>query len=129
MELGFLLTLKRVLTLDHYILIKKLEHYGVRGVTKELFFSYLENRKQFVSTDGFVSNTKHIYNGVQQGSVLGLLLFLIYVSGIHFCEKYSNTYHFADDTNTLYSDKSLEVLVNNINHDLESLYGWLKASK
>ena len=94
-----------------------------------MVFSYLKNRKQFVSTDGFFSNTKHIYNGVLQGSVLGLLLFLIYVNGIHFCVNYSNTYHFADDTNILYSDKSLEVLVRNINHDLESLYGWLKASK
>ena len=126
MELGFLFTLKRVLTLDHYILINKLEHYGVRGVTKECFFSYLKNRKQFVSTDGFFSNTKHIYNGVLQGSVL---VFLMYVNGIHFCVKYSNTYHFADDTNILYSDKSLEVLVKNINHDLGSLYGWLKANK
>lgn len=103
MELGFLLTLKRVLTLDHYILIKKLEHYGVRGVTKELFFSYLENRKQFVSTDGFVSNTKHISTGVSQGSVLAPLLFLIYINYLHTCAKYSKTYHLADDTNILYS--------------------------
>ena len=56
-------------TVDHDILINKLKHYGVRGVTKEWFCSYLKNRKQFVSIDGFVSNTKHISTGVPQGSV------------------------------------------------------------
>ena len=111
MQLAFLLILKRLSTVDHDILINKLEYYGVRGVTKEWFCSYLKNRKQFVPIDGFVSNTKNISTGVPQGSVLGSLLFLIYISDLHICVKYTKTYHFADDTNILYSNKSLEELV------------------
>ena len=64
-----------------------------------------------------------------QGSVLGPLLFLIYINDLHNCVKYSKTYHFADDNNILYSNKSLEVLVKNINHDSKTLSGWLKANK
>ena len=51
-------------TVDHDILINKLEYYGARGVTKEWFCSYLKNRKQFASIDGFASKTKHISTGV-----------------------------------------------------------------
>ena len=116
-------------TVDHDILIHKLKHYGVRGVTKECFYSYLINRKKFVSNDGFVSNTKHISTGIPQGSVLRLMLFLIYINDLHTYVKYSKTYHFANDTNILYSNKSLEILVKNINHDLKRDSLKLKANK
>ena len=86
-------------------------------------------QKQFVSIGEFVSNTKHICTGVSQGSAIGSLLFLIYINGLHTFVKYSKTYHFADDTNILYSNKSLEVLVKNVNHDLKGLSGLLKANK
>ena len=116
-------------TVDHDILINKLKHYGVRGVTKEWFYSYLINRKKFVSNDGFVSNTKHISTGIPQGSVLRLMLFLIYINDLHTYVKYSKTYHFANDTNILYSNKSLEKLVKNINHDLKRDSLKLNANK
>ena len=109
---GVFVDLKKAFdTVDHDILINKLEYYGARGVTKEWFCSYLKNRKQFVPIDGFVCNTKNSSTGVPQGSVLEPLLFLIYISDPHICVKYSKTYHFADDTNILYSSKSLEELV------------------
>ena len=66
-------------TVDHNILLAKLEHYGVRGTTNEWFKSYLSKRKQFVSINGFISENVEMNYGVPQGSVLGPLLFLIYI--------------------------------------------------
>ena len=66
-------------TVNHDILLKKLEHYGIRGNALKWFRSYLTNRKQYVSLDGECSESKHITCGVPQGSCLGLLLFLIFL--------------------------------------------------
>ena len=112
-------------TVDHRILIQKLEHYGVRGISKKWFSSYLTNRKQFVSIDNCNSTIKTILTGVPQGSVLGPLLFLIYINDLHKCVKYFKAYHFADDTNILQSGKSLEVLAKKCNEGLKSLPQWL----
>ena len=66
-------------TVNHNILLKKLDYYGIRGTVNDWFASYLNNRSQFVSLLGFHSETKIIKHGVPQGSVLGPLLFLIYI--------------------------------------------------
>ena len=116
-------------TVDHVILLKKLEHYGLRGIGNAWFKSYLSNRSQFVSILGFNSTLKSILHGVPQGSVLGPLLFLLYINDLHDAIKYCMVHHFADDTNFLIFDNSLKSLQKKINIDLKLLCHWLNANK
>ena len=95
----------------------------------EWFASYLSNREQFVSILGFESKTTIMEHGVPQGSVLGPLLFLIYINDLHNLIRNSTTYHFADDINLLIIHKSLHTLSRKMNNDLKSLCRWLTANK
>ena len=81
---GIFVDLQKVFdTVDHDILIQKLNHYGIRGVANNWFSSYLQNRSQYVSINGFNSKLEHIQCVVSQGSILGPLLFLIYISDLN----------------------------------------------
>ena len=123
---GFLLTWKKTFdTVDHDILIEKLDHYGVRGVAKDWFISYLKGRRQFVVIENETSSTQEILTGAPQGSVLGPLLFLIYINNLNTRIQFSKTYYFADDTNIIQSNISLEVLAKQMNKDLLNLSYWL----
>ena len=115
--------------MDHEILVSKLGYYGARGITKNWFSSYLNNRKQFVTINGFKSSVKAINFGVPQGSVLGPLLFLIYINDLSLSVKNSIVHHFADDTNLLSIDKSLKVLCKKVNYDLKGITNWLNANR
>ena len=116
-------------TVNHNILIQKLAHYGIRGKNNDWFASYLSNRSQFVSVLGFDSKKQIIKHGVPQGSVLGPLLFLIYINDLHSSVSNSYTYHFADDTNLLIISNSLLSIQTKLNHDLKGLFCWLLANK
>ena len=70
-------------TVDHEILLKKLWHYGIRGITNDWFKSYLTNRMQYISIDGILSDLLKVNFGVPQGLVLGPLLFLLYIYDLH----------------------------------------------
>ena len=113
-------------TVDHHILLKKLEYYGVRGISNKLFASYLSNRKQFVSINGYKSNLVDVKCGVPQGSI-GPLLFLIYINDLHAAIKYSEVHHFADDTNLLNFNSCVKSINKQVNYDLKNLSNWLKA--
>ena len=116
-------------TVNHDILLKKLDHYGFRGAVNDWFRSYLTGRKQKVVINGFESRCESLLHGVPQGSVLGPILFLIYINDLHNCIKYCTTYHFADDTNLLNISKDYTTLRRQVNYDLFSLHKWLTANK
>ena len=116
-------------TVNHAILTSKMEYYGIRGVANNWFKSYLSQRSQFVSIQGFNSDEKAVLHGVPQGSVLGPLLFLIYINDLHKAIKNSSVYHFADDTNLLRFSSSPKKLQKELNFDLKCLYNWLLANK
>ena len=116
-------------TVNHKILLAKLYRYGIRGTTFEWFKSYLSNRYQYVSLLGFDSNRSKIEHGVPQGSVLGPLLFLIYINDLPNAIKNSYVYLFADDTNLLKISNSYKSLQKQMNYDLKGLYLWLLANK
>ena len=86
--------------MEHEILLTKSDHYGLHGVANDWFRSYQSNRQQFVSTGGVESEMKIMKYGVPKGSVLGPLLFLIYINDLH-SAKLCITHHFDDDMNLL----------------------------
>ena len=116
-------------TLDHDILLRKLDHYGVRGKWHSWLKSYLSNRKQFVDINGITSSHRDITVGVPQGSILGPLLFLIYINDLPASLEKLTPVLFADDTNLVIRGDSLEQLCSALNSDLEVLSDYFRANK
>ena len=116
-------------TVDHEILLNKLNYYGVRGKELSWFRSYLFNGKQFCKVNGHSSVTEGVDYGVPQGSCLGSLLFLVYVNDLPHCLKTSDVAMYADDTTIYYSSPSMNDIKTAINADLEALRGWLEGNK
>ena len=116
-------------TVNHNILLKKFDYYGIRGNANDWLSSYLSNRTQFVVLDDSKSEPKSVMCGVPQGSILGPLLFLIYINDMNRAFSHSTVHHFADDTNLLYSDKNLNNLKKIMNNELKLLFEWLCANR
>ena len=114
--------------IDHSILINKLRCYGIRGIVNDWIANYLANRKQSVEIDSHRSSLQNVKCGVPQGSILGPLLYLIYVNDIsNSCS--TNILSFADDT-TLYSSNSdVKQLISNANSHINDLFQWFCANK
>ena len=95
-------------TFDHKILLSKLYHCGIRGIAHEWFKSYLVDRLQYVECAKTLSSTcSRVTHGVPLGSILGLMLFLVYVNDFKSCLDKSDAIMFADDTTILATNKSL----------------------
>ena len=116
-------------TVDHPILLSELSHYGIRGVSNDWSKSYLSNRSQYVSINGYDSGPAAINCGVPQGSVLGPLLFLLYINDLSQAIKFCKLYHLADDTNPLCLGNSVKKLNKLVNADLKCLVNWSNANK
>ena len=116
-------------TVNHKILLKKLEHYGVRGHALKWFTSYLTEKRQYTTVNNMDSQIDDISYGAPQGSVLGPLLFLMYINDLNSAIKFSCICHFADDTNILYRHQSLRKINQRINFDLKNIVEWLRANR
>ena len=118
-------------TVDHGILLSKLETYGFRGHVNDFIRSYLSNRKQFTIINGYCSSQRGINVGVPQGSVLGphfFLLYTCYINDIPKCVDGADITLFADDTSVLLNDESLDTLKEKGEKWLKSLSEWFTCN-
>ena len=116
-------------TVDHKILLSKLEYYGFRGIVTTFFESYLQNRLQHVKLGDILSKPQTVLCGVPQGSVLGPILFLIYINDIIKCSSKLKFHIFADDASLLLSNESTENIEKEFNRELNNIKEWLNANK
>ena len=116
-------------TIDHDILLHKLDYHGFRGIVLDWFRDYLSNRTQYVSYNDNKSDLKTILCGVPQGSILGPLLFILYINDITNMSTLLDFLLFADDTTILYSSSDIVSKIPLINMELSEVSNWFKANK
>ena len=128
--LGVFVDLKKAFdTVDHEILLRKLDHCGVRGATLRLMASYLADRTQYVCYGGIESDKGQVKCGVPQGSVLGPLFFLIFVNDMVRASKDLEFVLFADDTNIFVKGRNFAELIEKVNRGLAELSKWFSCNK
>ena len=124
------LDLKKVFdTVNHKILLLKLELYGVRERSQGWLKSYFSNRKQVCAINGKLSDEKEIHCGVSQGSNLGSFLFLSYINNLSSCLETTSAKLFADDTFLSATGLTVDEIETKLNHDLIKVNQWLIANK
>ena len=116
-------------TIDHNLLLKKLENFGIRGIALNWLKSYLADRQQYVMLNSHSSDLLSVVCGVPQGSVLGPLLFILYINDINKVSNVLKLILFADDTNLFKSGYDLSCLCNEISNELSKLYAWFNVNK
>ena len=115
-------------TVNHEILLEKFKYFGIRGLANTWFRSYLFNRRQYVSFNSIDSELAELKVGVPQGSVLGPLLFLLYIDDMPLNNDFF-TLLFADDTTLQDKDKSLDKLLLRCNFNLNLAAEWFSANR
>ena len=115
-------------TLNHQILLQKLNFYGIGGIALEWFSSYLTGRQQFIEIDGIQSDSLTLSTGVPQGSILGPLLFLIYMNEFQVLASVLTIYC-ADDTTLFSTIQISEAILKDLNKHLAEVYNWLAVNR
>ena len=115
--------------INHSILKHKLEHYGFRGTFLDLIMSYVQNRQYFVSANGHKSSTKTVNIGVPQGSILGPLLFILYINDMKNSSDKLHFSQFADDSTATYSSSNLNTCQTTLKTEFIKVLDWLNANK
>ena len=116
-------------TIDHNILLNKLDYYGIRGITLDLFKSYISDRFQCIEFDGVLSDLKKVNCGVPRGSVLGPILFILYINDLPNISKLFKPVIYADDTNIIFSSDTISDLSDLMYSELKKLSSWLAKNK
>ena len=116
-------------TVDHDILLSKMNLYGIQGTALDWFKSYLTNRTQRCLVNGSLSRICSLKCGVPQGTILGPLLFLIYINDLPNCLTSCQPRMYADDTHITYAGVDVNSIQSNLNHDLDNLNKWLISNK
>lgn len=111
--------------INHNILNKKLEHYGIRGKASSLISSYLQHRSQFVMVNGHSSSIKPVNVGVPQGSILGPFLFVLYINDIVNIDATPKHILYADDTSLFFAGSGVACLSDRANEALHSIHSWI----
>ena len=127
---GIFIDLKKAFdTVNHGILLRKLELYGIRGVPLLWFTSYLKNREQSVSVAGHQSSNRTMNVEIPQGSILGPILFLLYINDLSQISNIFSVILYADDTTLLANNPDYSTLMRSINNELDNIKEWLKANR
>lgn len=128
--LGIFLDLAKAFdTVSHEILLKRLSNVGVRGCTLKILTNYLLNRTQRVKIDNFLSESLTVTMGVPQGTVLGPILFLVYINDIANINLNGHLISYADDTALIFVGDSWEAVYNKAENGLTQIYNWLNYSR
>ena len=116
-------------TIDHKLLLTKLEHYGIRGVAFDWIKSYLCERKQYVSVNSCNSEAMNVVCGVPQGSILGPKLFILYVNDVCNVSSLLRFVLFADDTNIFLPGDDVKEISKTLSKQLHKLNSWFAVNK
>ena len=126
---GIFLDLRKAFdTVDTPILLKKLQKYGIRQKSLDIISSYLFGRKQCVKINGLLSSYRDVCIGVPQGSILGPILFILYINDLPKISPKMTCLLYADDTAIVVKEKSVELLQNTVNEIMPMLSKWFSAN-
>ena len=116
-------------TMDHKVLLSKLHAYGFRGAAGNRYESYLSGRNQQCSVNGHLSNSRSLICGIPQGTILGPLLFLVYINDLPNCLAHAEPCMYADDTHLTFASNNMKDIELYLNQDLANVNQWLIANK
>jgi hypothetical protein len=113
---------------DHNILLRKLFKLGIKDTELNWFWNYLTNRQQFLSIGDCKSNLLTVKYGILQGSVLGPILFLLYIKDLPYCSKFLSLL-VADDTTLLLSNENIDALIRDANEEFHKIVNFFRLHK